>query len=102
MVRFASCASLFPYTTLFRSRALRTRARRSRSSAEIETARLALFRGEGDGDSVGGGVDRDLAGEARLGLHGQRHRSEEHTSELQSLRHDVCRLRIDKIKEPSG
>src|SRR5437899_11268762 len=30
---------------------------------------------------------------ARLGLHG---RSEEHTSELQSLRHLVCRLLLEK------
>src|ERR1035438_5407612 len=30
------------------------------------------------------------------------HRSEEHTSELQSLRHLVCRLLLEKKKQPHG
>src|ERR1035441_10696788 len=32
---------------------------------------------------------------------GRRHRSEEHTSELQSLRHLVCRLLLEKKKKES-
>src|SRR5262245_64698025 len=64
-------STLFPYTTLFRS--LRPRPRRG------PRARLVP------------------------GPHGVRparaERSEEHTSELQSLRHLVCRLLLEKKKE---
>src|SRR5947207_6247730 len=66
-------AKLFPYTTLFRSRARR------------EAARLA---GRGD--------DRLRVRERRHGP-----RSEEHTSELQSHSDLVCRLLLEK-KKPCG
>src|ERR1035438_10664501 len=36
------------------------------------------------------------AGSVWRGLHTESHRSEEHTSELQSLRHLVCRLLLEK------
>src|ERR1035438_2427777 len=64
-----SRSTLFPYTTLFRSH------------QELEQAELR-----------GGKVEQGPI-EARLATAAvQLHRSEEHTSELQSLRHLVCRL----------
>src|SRR5438045_6793144 len=65
-------STLFPYTTLFRSREARRGAR-----CDPRAAHLRLHAGHG---SRGG-------------------RSEEHTSELQSLRHLVCRLLLEKKKK---
>src|SRR2546423_7254660 len=70
MIRRPPRSTLFPYTTLFRSREpLRLRGE-ARGAA-------AVFRG-------GGGHLRKTA------------RSEEHTSELQSLAYLVCRLLLEK------
>src|SRR5438045_5255760 len=80
-------STLFPYTTLFRS------ARRGR---------LRPVRGEFghlDGDAP---VDvGDFRKEGREGQPQSENlpRSEEHTSELQSLRHLVCRLLLEKKKK---
>src|SRR5205814_8506664 len=63
---------LFPYTTLFRSRG------DLRGTRDCQAARLA---------------DRAVARAPRGD------RSEEHTSELQSLRHLVCRLLLEKKKK---
>src|SRR5262245_65025807 len=87
-------STLFPYTTLFRSdraRADRRRAPllRSRRAREPRAALAARAR-------RGGRRQRGRAGAAgRL----PRARSEEHTSELQSLRHLVCRLLLEKKKK---
>src|ERR1039458_4762441 len=48
----------------------------------------------GDQGPAAGGVDPGIAG-----LPGDSWRSEEHTSELQSLRHLVCRLLLEKKKK---
>src|SRR5438045_8385795 len=86
MLRRPPWSPLFPYTTLFRSHDHarlaapapgRPRARRERRTADAEGARGAV-----------GARDRDRRGG----------RSEEHTSELQSLRHLVCRLLLEKKK----
>src|SRR5438067_10724505 len=86
---------LFPYTTLFRSRApdrapvleacyaAAIRTVRDR----VESARRALFIG---GKSMGG---RIATGKPRSAA-----RSEEHTSELQSRFDLVCRLLLEKKK----
>src|SRR5205814_8142791 len=66
-------STLFPYTTLFRSNEC------YEASAEAERA--------------GSGEARPVRGAASNG------RSEEHTSELQSLRHLVCRLLLEKKKK---
>src|SRR5262245_62890612 len=50
-----------------------------------------------DGDLIFG-MDMDFAFPERLDSAAQ-HRSEEHTSELQSLRHLVCRLLLEKKKK---
>src|SRR5262249_57037915 len=77
-------STLFPYTTLFRSRAPAaegTPARRPKgSSYQFDAARRR--RG-------GDPLEPDAA-------HGRR--SEEHTSELQSLTNIVCRLLLEKKK----
>src|SRR5690349_22847961 len=73
--------TLFPYTTLFRSRAespLRARGDR------VEAARARA----GDGCDRLGEIDRARRDD----------RSEEHTSELQSRRDLVCRLLLEKKK----
>src|SRR5438552_14450080 len=83
-------STLFPYTTLFRSVA--------------EKARLGIaFDGDADralfvcktGKIVNG--DGVLLAAARF-LKSQNKRSEEHTSELQSPDHLVCRLLLEKKK----
>src|SRR2546427_3640165 len=77
MIRRPPRSTLFPYTTLFRS--------------VVSGARGAL-KGEGlEAPFVG--RDRDL----RL-LKELFHRSEEHTSELQSQSNLVCRLLLEKKK----
>src|SRR2546422_5522938 len=81
MIRRPPRSTLFPYTTLFRSR---------------------------DGALVGLVELRDQAHRRRLpravGPEKADHRSEEHTSELQSRLHLVCRLLLEKKKSnhPQG
>src|SRR2546430_7998262 len=73
MIRRPPRSTLFPYTTLFRSRELG------------EVARHAI-------------VERQPVTIAQL-HHRDRGRSEEHTSELQSQSNLVCRLLLEKKKE---
>src|SRR2546429_3997974 len=85
MIRRPPRSTLFPYTTLFRSPEGR------RGTREDSRRRGAfLFRG-----------GRRARGAAHQG-HGARGRSEEHTSELQSRLHLVCRLLLEKKKTTSG
>src|SRR2546425_5656354 len=82
MIRRPPRSTLFPYTTLFRS-TLRAggRVRRGRPRSPRRLAR---------------GADvRRRVGAAR----GRDGRSEEHTSELQSLAYLVCRLLLEKKKK---
>src|SRR5207237_8145752 len=80
-------STLFPYTTLFRSR--RGRARHhSRALSD-------RWRG-GDRQAGQGRVLRDRNGRRAAA---SRHRSEEHTSELQSHLNLVCRLLLEKKKK---
>src|SRR3712207_7549163 len=72
-------STLFPYTTLFRSAAGRTVARRPR----VGRVRARVS-----------GEHHPHAGTAGV-LRGRR-RSEEHTSELQSRQYLVCRLLLEK------
>src|SRR3712207_8727256 len=95
MIRRPPRSTLFPYTTLFRSR--------------IEAGEVPVERGLGRPVArvVGndeGSVDRHdtlLTGERRQGpddLVVGADRSEEHTSELQSRQYLVCRLLLEKKK----
>src|SRR2546425_3582445 len=101
MIRRPPRSTLFPYTTLFRSRDPRRRQhlRGRRGGAEEPAARVP---GQVPG-RLDGGLLADQVG--RVGCGGQqprlRHRSEEHTSELQSLAYLVCRLLLEKKKKKS-
>src|SRR5687768_18300116 len=80
MIRRPPRSTLFPYTTLFRS---------------------GIFRVSGDG----GKAERIITVKPSEAAHGPqllpdaRTRSEEHTSELQSRLHLVCRLLLEKKKQ---
>src|SRR2546422_8548325 len=90
MIRRPPRSTLFPYTTLFRSPgvfpAQRDAERRGRlgPSGELRLQRYQL------GDAV-------RLGDPSRRLHHLR--SEEHTSELQSRLHLVCRLLLEKKKK---
>src|SRR5690349_22042362 len=98
MLRRPPRSTLFPYTTLFRSRVLGAQAERHRDLDGVAGVPLPVDRHIGAGRGVQTlalAVDGD--GEALL--HPVRHpRSEEHTSELQSRRDLVCRLLLEKKK----
>src|SRR5258708_24294240 len=79
MIRRPPRSTLFPYTTLFRSTTTQCSARR------LWLCRLSL--------PFGFTVRR---------LARKRSRSEEHTSELQSPDHLVCRLLLEKKKNQSS
>src|SRR5205823_13894596 len=94
-------STLFPYTTLFRSSdGHRSPAYRARAmiARQVGFAGGDQFRGVGRGD-VGLSLGRQhghglgLAERVRVD---QLLRSEEHTSELQSLAYLVCRLLLEK------
>src|SRR5437660_5674018 len=95
-------STLFPYTTLFRSRQARPprlpvpRAAHAADCGESDTERRTLnLRNQKEGTSCAKGFDirRDYASAIR-----DEYRSEEHTSELQSRGHLVCRLLLEKKK----
>src|SRR3712207_7843726 len=97
MIRRPPRSTLFPYTTLFRSRV-------GHSFIKAEMARTgAVFGGEHSGHfyfrdfwRADSGMLAALHVLAALG--GQQKRSEEHTSELQSRQYLVCRLLLEKKK----
>src|SRR2546425_8526670 len=83
MIRRPPRSTLFPYTTLFRSVRL-----------EKRNERPDLLRRE---NAPHLGHDRLIAGHDEGAGAGER--SEEHTSELQSLAYLVCRLLLEKKKK---
>src|SRR2546430_13385158 len=99
MIRRPPRSTLFPYTTLFRSRLA------AREVQSGEEARSFLDDLAGDGERHGAGPVTRPAHEtivaAQVTLPGQLNvqasaRSEEHTSELQSQSNLVCRLLLEK------
>src|SRR5687768_18169733 len=94
MIRRPPRSTLFPYTTLFRSEVLRV-DRRERGSGRARR-RPGDRRRQGPGCEPSQRTGRDPDPEPR------RRRSEEHTSELQSRLHLVCRLLLEKKKEKQG
>src|SRR5205814_5128533 len=82
-------STLFPYTTLFRSHPRRT--------LEQDEDRHHRDRDRGD-DDIQHALRHRHRGPREPEDLGRRARSEEHTSELQSLRHLVCRLLLEKKK----
>src|SRR2546422_4422343 len=82
MIRRPPRSTLFPYTTLFRSGQQRQRRLRKTLGPAVRITRTA---------------PRIFAGPLRFS--GSVRRSEEHTSELQSRLHLVCRLLLEKKKK---
>src|SRR2546430_6054072 len=88
MIRRPPRSTLFPYTTLFRSPALALHLDRCLGCRGCEPVCPS-------GVGYGHGL---AAARARHGPEGEAHRSEEHTSELQSQSNLVCRLLLEKKK----
>src|SRR2546430_12074990 len=81
MIRRPPRSTLFPYTTLFRSGAASRAAVRGLAGRHDRRARV------------------DRRAERQPDRSPARHRSEEHTSELQSQSNLVCRLLLEKKKK---
>src|SRR3712207_7088771 len=95
MIRRPPRSTLFPYTTLFRSRG----GQRVAAVAQLERlAERERQPGHGDGDPGDQPRAQRLLGQRERGQHGAV-RSEEHTSELQSRQYLVCRLLLEKKKQ---
>src|SRR2546425_7167610 len=97
MIRRPPRSTLFPYTTLFRSDGEQLPARlRPADDLGVDAVGMARL-----GEQTPGFRDVALEGhELRvLGMHRAHVRSEEHTSELQSLAYLVCRLLLEKKKK---
>src|SRR2546422_6338313 len=92
MIRRPPRSTLFPYTTLFRSS----------YRGHTDVVRTAAWSPDGTHIASGGHDATAQVWDASNGktifiYHG--HRSEEHTSELQSRLHLVCRLLLEKKKK---
>src|SRR3712207_8920590 len=87
MIRRPPRSTLFPYTTLFRSRVVHRHL--------LQRARLGIHRRLAE--LVGVHLAEPLEALQRHALRGDL-RSEEHTSELQSRQYLVCRLLLEKKK----
>src|SRR2546427_3396066 len=85
MIRRPPRSTLFPYTTLFRSREDELEQRAGEARARLDERE---HRARGDVEAL----ERALEIETDL-------RSEEHTSELQSQSNLVCRLLLEKKKK---
>src|SRR2546429_4511040 len=89
MIRRPPRSTLFPYTTLFRSDprpSAKNRIRAVYVDKELASEAVTYILESGDEGSVH--ID-----------HALEYRSEEHTSELQSRLHLVCRLLLEKKKK---
>src|SRR2546422_7642632 len=93
MIRRPPRSTLFPYTTLFRSPADLGRQLGPRPRGERAEVPGRSEHQEADHSQSVGRVPHGMAPD------GLRVRSEEHTSELQSRLHLVCRLLLEKKKK---
>src|SRR5438445_9553508 len=94
MIRPPPSSTLFPYTTLFRSR----------RDGEVRRRRDDGEKGHGEPEHRRGRGRRRRADRTWRPALERRHRalrSEEHTSELQSRQYLVCRLLLEKKKQKS-
>src|SRR3712207_8643739 len=101
MIRRPPRSTLFPYTTLFRSRqrldAVLGEDAVRRGPAEMRLEDLTDVHPARDAQRVQHDVDRTAVLEERhVLLRNDARRSEEHTSELQSRQYLVCRLLLEK------
>src|SRR3712207_7082652 len=91
MIRRPPRSTLFPYTTLFRSR------HRGASLRTLRGAGYSPHQRAGSAYLAGTSADAAAQG-AKSGSRSLGNRSEEHTSELQSRQYLVCRLLLEKNK----
>src|SRR5205814_10695660 len=85
------CSTLFPYTTLFRSF--------PQLRSDLRSYALYLINTEiREEEPILQRRDNCRVNRASEFIEAGQNRSEEHTSELQSLRHLVCRLLLEKKK----
>src|SRR2546422_8348614 len=100
MIRRPPRSTLFPYTTLFRSQRVAEVGGQPHAPFDDVLARALerhVLRPHGE---HAGGAGRGRAGtRAQSSQGGLDQRSEEHTSELQSRLHLVCRLLLEKKKK---
>src|SRR5258706_11699284 len=89
MIRRPPRSTLFPYTTLFRSILVMLESLHGSEDAEAVRSKWQELLG-----TIGGTEPQTF----RI-AYPERLRSEEHTSELQSLTNLVCRLLLEKKKE---
>src|SRR5436309_7424809 len=100
MIRPPPRSPLFPYTTLFRSKQTKAIASARLKSDKVDALMLArLLRADLLPTVwIPGEKERQIREQIRPKQSGQ-HRSEEHTSELQSRENLVCRLLLEKKKK---
>src|SRR2546422_2655571 len=92
MIRRPPRSTLFPYTTLFRS----VQRACPHTREEIQAIRAAVVAGLAEVPPAP--IHRDMKTD-HVFVSDDRVRSEEHTSELQSRLHLVCRLLLEKKKK---
>src|SRR2546430_13291996 len=88
MIRRPPRSTLFPYTTLFRSRSLRVLEDPIQATSNPAVVQIIDLRNIDFTQVKLGQVDKECG-----------RRSEEHTSELQSQSNLVCRLLLEKKKQ---
>src|SRR3712207_8486800 len=101
MIRRPPRSTLFPYTTLFRSKVVMWYVSSNRDEETFEDPdRFDVTRSPNEHQAFGAGGRHFCLGTAlaRLELKVLLERSEEHTSELQSRQYLVCRLLLEKKK----
>src|SRR2546429_4965270 len=97
MIRRPPRSTLFPYTTLFRSK-------RVGKAERLKKTKLVAF---AEVKRAGAHITEFIEGQhqsafERRSIVGAGDRSEEHTSELQSRLHLVCRLLLEKKKNKAS
>src|SRR5689334_24853245 len=92
MIRRPPRSTLFPYTTLFRSRPFPRAVRRLAGGAEDASTHADVRGPPAPAEAVERRAPQNVVAQ-------QETRSEEHTSELQSQFHLVCRLLLEKKKK---
>src|SRR2546430_5627362 len=91
MIRRPPRSTLFPYTTLFRSTSIFPQRLNHRCSKPHDAENRQNCGSERKLSKAGSSLSSSMRGE--------RSRSEEHTSELQSQSNLVCRLLLEKKKK---
>src|SRR5258705_2059079 len=90
MIRRPPRSTLIPYTTLFRSHTIKLAVVVYHTQSQASAEPVVFLQGGPGAEAV------------KLSANAYDVRSEEHTSELQSLRHLVCRLLLEKRSAPTG